>query len=156
MSTARVWRATPAEAGEVARLLVSFRDWMGRSEPSAGSVAASVGRLMGDPGTEYLLGAAGGPPAGVCQLRFRYGVWCAAEDCHLEDLYVADAARGSGLGRALVQAALDRAAARGCRRVELDCNEANPRAFALYGRMGFVSGGGDGARDVLLRRRLPA
>jgi ribosomal protein S18 acetylase RimI-like enzyme len=64
-------------------------------------------------------------------------VWTAAPDCWLEDLFVAEPARRSGLGAALVEAAIERARERGCRRVELDTNEDNAAALALYHRFGF-------------------
>ncbi len=151
----RVWRAAPEEAGEVARLLVAFRDWQDRSEPGDASFRASVERLIVREDTEYLLGATGqdAPAAGVAQLRFRYGVWWAAEDCWLEDLYVDDAVRGAGLGRALVEATFARATERGCRRVELDVNTENPPALALYRSLGFETGK-LGGQDLLMRRPL--
>jgi len=135
---------------------VAFREWMGRDSPSEKSLRAGVTRLLADPATEYLLGAveAGGQPAGVCQLRFRYGIWHAATDCWLEDLYVADKARRSGLGRALVRAAAGRARERGCARVELDVSESNPAALALYEDLGFATGKDPGSRDLLMRLSL--
>ncbi|HEX3317317.1 MAG TPA: GNAT family N-acetyltransferase [Solirubrobacteraceae bacterium] len=135
---ARAWVADVDEAAPVARLLVAFRDWYGRDWPSDNAFLASVERLMEDTRTEYLLGAPDddSPPAGVLQLRFRFSVWTAADDCWLEDLFVLEAARGAGIGSALIELALQRARARGCRRIELDTNEANP-AIALYERFGF-------------------
>ena len=152
-----VWRAEPEEARKVAGLLTEFRDWLGRNLPSDESFAASVARLILEPDTEFLLGAAapGEDPAGVCQLRFRFGVWHAAEDCWLEDLFVREAARRSGLGGALVGSAVARARERGCARVELDVNEANTAAIALYERFGFaVSTKSFAARDLLMRLPL--
>ncbi len=89
---------------------------------------------------EYILGgtAAGGEPQAVCQIRFRWSVWKTAEDCWLEDLYVREDARRGGLGRALVEAAVARAQARGCRRIELDVNEDNEAARRLYSACGFT------------------
>lgn len=141
----------------MAGLLVEFRDWQGRSEPPAQSFERDVARLIAEPGTEYLLAASapGAVPEGVCQLRFRYGVWHATEDCELEDLYVRADARRRGLGDALVAAALDRARERGCARVQLDVNEANPAALALYERHGFGTWSESfGGRDLLMRRAL--
>ena len=137
-------------------LLVEFRHWMGRETPSDESLHAGVERLIEDPQTEYLLAApaAGDRAMGVCQLRFRYGLWHEATDCWLEDLYVSDEARGAGLGRALVAAAVDRARARGCARVELDVSDANPPALALYAAAGFATGKDPGTRDLLMRLAL--
>jgi GNAT superfamily N-acetyltransferase len=137
--SAKVWLADPAEAELVAGLLAGFRDWYGRDTPTDGSILASVRELIGSPDTEFLLGAPepGAPPAGVVQLRFRHSVWMEAEDCWLEDLFVHRDARNAGLGGALVELALQRARARGCRRVELDTSEANDAALRLYHRFGF-------------------
>ena len=71
------------------------------------------------------------------QLRFRHSVWTGSDDAWLEDLYVRDASRGSGLGRALTEFAFERARVRGCFRIQLDVNEANPAAKALYESLGF-------------------
>lgn len=149
-----VWVAEADEAEAVARLLVGFRDHYGKDWPSANSMLASVERLIETRDTEYLLGAVDpdSPPAGVCQLRFRHSVWMAAEDCWLEDLYVAEEARGAGLGGALIELALERARARGCRRVELDTSEANEGARRLYARHGFSESAKSDppARDLFL------
>jgi len=151
---ARVWVAGPHETVEVARLLGLFRDWFGREVPDDQTLLSSVSRLIDDPATEYLLAAPAGPAAGVCQLRYRYGVWHSGEDCWLEDLFVEDAQRGTGLGAALLDAALERARARGARRVELDVNERNP-ARALYERRGFSSySDPPGGHNLLMRVAL--
>ena len=145
--------ATSEDAAEVARLIAGFRDWQGRAEPSDASIEASARRLLADPNTEYLLG--GDPPAGVLQLRFRHSVWTGTDDAHLEDLFVEADARGSGLGRELVEAALGRARERGCARIELDANEANEPALKLYRSVGFSSWSqAAGGNDLLMRRRL--
>ncbi len=153
-----VWVASPAEAETVAGLMTAFRDHLGYTWPSDNAFLAGVERLLEDRDTDFLLGApdADSPPAGVCQLRYRWGLWRAGVDCLLEDLFVAEAARGSGLGRALVEGAKARARERGARRMELDCNEANGAALALYASAGFVnaSSAHDGARDLYLRLHL--
>jgi ribosomal protein S18 acetylase RimI-like enzyme len=145
--------ATEKDAAEVARLMIGFRDWQGRASPDDASIRASVTRLLADPNTEYLLG--GEPPAGVLQLRFRHSVWTGTDDAHLEDLFVDAKARGSGLGRALVDAALERARDRGCARIELDANEANEPALELYRSVGFDSWSeAAGGNDLFMRLRL--
>ena len=137
--TPRVWVAEPAEAETVARLLIGFRDHLGVGWPSDNAFLAGVERLIEGDDALYLLGTPDddSPPAGVAQLRFRFGIWWAAEDALLEDLFVLDGARGSGLGRALADRAVQEARERGCRRVELDVNDNNAAALALYRSLGF-------------------
>ena len=134
------WTAGLGEAPLVAALLGEFRDWWGNREPSDEQMLASVRRIMSGGDGEYLLGATGRDrdPESVCQVRFRWSVWKTAEDCWLEDLYVREAARRGGLGRALVETAIARAKQRGCRRIELDVNEDNGAALALYRACGFT------------------
>jgi ribosomal protein S18 acetylase RimI-like enzyme len=152
----RVWRAKRHETPEVTRLLVAFRDHLHQKWPPDEAFLASVERLIDDPDTEYLLADAqpGESPAGVVQLRYRWSVWRDSEDCLLEDLFVDHAARRSGLGRALVEATVERACARGCRRIELDTAETNEAALALYHSMGFDNDAYEGGRALFLRRRL--
>jgi GNAT superfamily N-acetyltransferase len=144
---ARVWIAEPDEAEPVARLLAAFRSWYGSDWPSDNAFHASVERLIETRDTEYLLGAPhdDAPPAAVCQLRYRFSVWTAAEDCWLEDLFVAEEARGSGLGKAMVEAAFARARERGCRRIELDVDDKNAPARSLYESLGFAEKNGGSA-----------
>jgi ribosomal protein S18 acetylase RimI-like enzyme len=155
------WPARPEEAAEITRLMIAFRDWLGTTVPDDAAFAASVARLLEDQSTEFLLGrvASADPPSGVCQLRFRHSIWTSAPDCWLEDLYVEDAARGRGVGRALVVLAMERASARGARRIELDTNERNHGAIALYESLGFSSAskvhGRMRGRDLFMGRRLP-
>jgi ribosomal protein S18 acetylase RimI-like enzyme len=133
--------------------MIGFRNWWQREEPDDAAFEAGVARLLSDPNTEFLLG--GDPAVGVCQLRYRFAVWTGTEDCCLEDIFVEERARGSGLGRALAEAALERARVRGCARVELDVNDANAAALALYESLGFESWSDPpGGRNLLMRRRL--
>jgi ribosomal protein S18 acetylase RimI-like enzyme len=156
MSSSRAWLAGPDDAEAVAGLLVQFRNHMGRDWPSDNAFLASVERLMEDPSTEYLLAAGDddSPPAGVCQLRYRFGIWLAGVDCWLEDLYVSESARGAGLGAALVELAIDRARARDAKRIQLDVSDANAPALALYRRFGFETGKDPGTTDVFMGRKL--
>jgi ribosomal protein S18 acetylase RimI-like enzyme len=151
MPSARIAQA--ADADSVARLLVEFRDWIGRAEPDPDGVLASVRRLLDDPDAEFLI--AGDPLDAVCQLRYRHSVWTGTDDCVIEDVFVRERARRGGLGRVLVAAAIERARERACARIQLDTGEGNAPALALYRSFGFESGTGEpGGRDVMLRMRL--
>jgi GNAT superfamily N-acetyltransferase len=137
----RIWLAQSHEAAEVARLMIGFRDWWKRDWPPDAAWSHGVERMLADANTDFLLGAVdeGSPPAGVCALRYRFSLWMDAPDCCLEDVYVEEAARGKRLGEGLVLASLDRARERGCRRIELDVNDANAPARTLYESVGFSS-----------------
>ena len=131
MSDVRV--AGAEDATVVADLLIAFRDWIGYATPPDETVRSTVAKLIEDPNTLYLLAG----DVGLAQLRFRLSAWTGVEDCWLEDVFVSDDARGTGLGRALVEAAIERARARGCRRIELDVQEDNEHAIRLYEKCGF-------------------
>ena len=152
----KVWRAGSGEAETVARLIAEFGDWWGKNPMGVEEVRGSVERIMGGSDGEFLLGAESdeADAAGVCQVRFRWSVWKSAEDCWLEDLWVQEGARRSGLGRALVEAAVERARARGCKRIELDVNEDNAAALALYEACGFLLEPKGPGRTLFIGRRL--
>ena len=148
----RVWLAAENELDQAARLISEFRAHFGRAEPIDAEIREGVGRVARE-GGEFLLAAAGGAAVGVVQLRYRWSVWTSSEDAWIEDVFVSEDARGTGLGRALVEAAIERARERGCRRIELDVDADNDPALALYRSLGF----GDykaTAGSLLLGQRL--
>ena len=148
--------ARPGDEAEVTRLMAAFRDFYGDSEPPDELIGRVVGKLIGDDDTEFLL--AGTPALGVAQLRFRPSVWTGTDDAWLEDLFVLESARRKGVGRALVEACAERSRARGCKRLQLDTNETNTTALALYQRLGFVTAkrSEDRGRDLYLTHWLDA
>ncbi len=156
----RAWRAEQHEAETAAALLIAFRNHMGADWPSDNAFYAGVEKLLEDPNTVFLLAAADddSPPAGVLQMRFRFGIWKAATDAWIEDLYVREDARRQGLGDALLELAFELATERGCRRIELDTNEENAAALALYARHGFSTTSkaspAAAGRDLFLGRPL--
>jgi GNAT superfamily N-acetyltransferase len=60
--------------------------------------------------------------------------------CYLQDLFTSEAARGRGVGRALIDAVCRRALDVGCSRVYWHTHETNATAMALYDKVADKSG----------------
>lgn len=94
-------------------------------EPMHALVAESEGRLIGL--THYI---------------FHRNTLALAPTCYLQDLFTAPAARGKGVGRALIAGVHERAAAAGAMRVYWHTHETNTTAQRLYDavadRSGFI------------------
>jgi GNAT superfamily N-acetyltransferase len=60
--------------------------------------------------------------------------------CYLQDLFTVEAARGRGVGRALIEAVYERARAAGSSRVYWQTHETNATAMRLYDRIAEKSG----------------
>ncbi len=127
--------AGPADAGVVASLIGSFRDYLEGSTPTDEAIEEAVPGLIGDPNTEFLL--AGDPEVGFAQVRFRPSVWTGSDDAWLEDVFVLEEARGEGVGKLLAEGAVQRARKRGCGRIQLEANASNRQAVSLYEGIGF-------------------
>jgi ribosomal protein S18 acetylase RimI-like enzyme len=151
-----VWLAGEGDLDDVTALIAAFRDWWGKDVPPDERIRATARTLLQDDRTEFLLAATapGDDACGVCQLRYRLSVWTGADDCWLEDLYVHGGARRAGVGRALVAEAIERARARGCRRMELDVNEQNSDALAFYRSLGFTTEPKPPGRTLFVSRAL--
>ena len=138
MKTHRIAIAGHDDARCVADCLQGFAEWLGSSLPFDG-LLRDVARLIDDPDTEFFVAYdASRRCAGMLQQRYRFSLWLSAYEANIEDLFVQSWARGKGLGRALVEYALERAVERGCRRSVLDVTETNVVPLAMYERMGFT------------------
>ena len=73
-----------------------------------------------------------GRGVGMADCVIHATTWSRQPTCYLEDLFVAPAARGKDLGRALLGAVKEQAAARGAGRVYWHTQQYNGRARSLY------------------------
>jgi ribosomal-protein-alanine N-acetyltransferase len=83
----------------------------------------------------YVARTAGWVVAGYCS------AWLIADELHINNLAVRPECRRGGVGRALVEHALDAAAREGARRATLEVRRSNAPALRLYERLGFKAAG---------------
>jgi GNAT superfamily N-acetyltransferase len=91
----------------------------------------------------FLLGAyVDGKLTGFVQYLFHRSTWTPESYCYLQDLFVAEGARGLGLGRALIEAVYEKARAAGANRVHWLTHSTNTQARTLYDQvadnLGFI------------------
>jgi GNAT superfamily N-acetyltransferase len=72
---------------------------------------------------------------GLVHSIYHRSAWTTGDDCYLQDLFVADDARGGGIGRALIEHVYADAKRRGSPRVYWQTHESNHRAMQLYDRI---------------------
>jgi GNAT superfamily N-acetyltransferase len=93
------------------------------SEPMGGFVAECDGKLIG-----------------IVHWVIHRSTWNIKDICYLQDLFTAPEARGTGAGRALIEAVKQMARAKGCFRVYWQTHESNIQAQALYDKVAEKSG----------------
>jgi ribosomal protein S18 acetylase RimI-like enzyme len=145
--------ASPEDAEVIGELLDAFNREFGEPTPGAPWLANRIVELLAQD-TLVLLGGSG--PDGLAVLRFRPGIWSAALECYLAELYVKPELRGQGIGRALMQAVLIAARERGADHIDLGTSEADKAARALYESLGFINRerGPDGPITYFYEREL--
>jgi GNAT superfamily N-acetyltransferase len=152
--SAEVRRGDVADAEAIGRLLHDFNTEFGEPTPRPAALARRVTELLTAGELTVLL--AGRPPRGLAVLRFRPALWKDALDAYLEELYVVPERRGQGLGRALMEAAIELARSQGAADMHLGTSEGDVAARALYESLGFSNRGGrpDGPVEYFYEREL--
>ena len=80
-----------------------------------------------------------GQVVGLLTASHRWTLWHAGPCALIEELVVDKGVRGQGVGRALIQAAIEWAEAQACSEVEVSTEMDNTAAQAFYRRLGFES-----------------
>jgi ribosomal protein S18 acetylase RimI-like enzyme len=130
-------RAGVEDAADVARLLHDFNTEYDDPTPPVEVLAERVRELLAGEGIVALL--AGGEPLGIALFRVRPSLWSSAADVYLEELYVVPGHRGRGIGRALLEAAMEAAREAGADHFELTTGETDAAARALYESCGMTN-----------------
>ena len=151
---AAVRRAGPADAEAIGRLLHDFNTEYDEFTPGPEKLAERMRELLAEGRTTVILGGEG--PDGLAVLRFRPSIWTEGLECYLAELYVAPDRRGRGLGRAVLEAALDAAREQGADHIDLGTSEDDVAARALYESFGFSNREGkpDGSVNFFYEREL--
>jgi ribosomal protein S18 acetylase RimI-like enzyme len=150
-----VRRAELSDAEVIGRLLHDFNTEFDEHSPGRGPLAERARELLAAGEITVLLGG-GDDPQGLAVLRFRPAIWTNALECYLAELYVVPDRRGRGLGRALMEAAIELARREGANYMDLGTAEDDVAARALYESLGFDNRGGrpDGPVNYFYEREL--
>ena len=138
----------------IGRLLHDFNREFDEPAPSPSVLAERLRTLLSGGDTFVLL--AGYGPDGVAVLRYRPAIWSSGLECYLAELYVVPRLRRTGIGRALMNAALHEARQRGVDTMDIGVDEPDEAARSLYESLGFSnrSGGPDGPVMYVYEREL--
>lgn len=111
------------------------------SEVDASVITATFERLLAnEDGMAGLVAVdESGVVVGLANLVFHRSTWSPTWYCYLEDLYVDPEVRGTGAGRALIEATYAEADARGASRTYWATQQKNATARQLYDRIGVLT-----------------
>jgi ribosomal protein S18 acetylase RimI-like enzyme len=129
--------AGPADAESIGRLLHDFNREFDEPTPAPSALADRVRLLLGVGAITILMGGTG--PDGLAVLRYRAGLWSEALECTVAELYVVPDRRGQGLGRALMESAIEQARGLGADYMDLGTSEDDVVARKLYESLGFTN-----------------
>jgi ribosomal protein S18 acetylase RimI-like enzyme len=132
-----VRRAGSADAEAIGRLLHDFSTEFDDYTPGPEKFARRLRELI--EADEAMVLLVGDGPDGMAILRFRPSLYSEKLESYLAELYVVPDRRGNGLGRALMEAALEEARARGADHIDLGTSEDDVAARALYEKLGFTN-----------------
>jgi GNAT superfamily N-acetyltransferase len=100
--------------------------------------ATHFARLLGDDPQDFhgLIAEVDGAPVGLAHYLFHRTGWSVENVCYLQDLYADPEVRGTGVGRALIEAVYAAADAAGAPQVYWMTQDFNATARRLYDRIG--------------------
>jgi GNAT superfamily N-acetyltransferase len=139
-----VRRVAPADLAAWRTLWDGYNAFYGREGPTALAEAVTMttwARFFdGHEPVHGLVAERGGTLVGLAHYIFHRSTTQIGPICYLQDLFTAPRARGGGIGRALISAVYEAAAAGGARRVYWQTHESNVIAQSLYDKVSVRSG----------------
>ena len=139
-STALIRPLRPEDQADWRRLWTAYLAFYKTSVPED-VYTSTFARLLGDDPQDFsaLVAEGNGKLLGLTHYLFHRHAWKIERVCYLQDLYVDPAARGTGLGRALIEAVYTRADAAGAPAVYWLTQDFNAEARQLYDRIAQVT-----------------
>lgn len=134
----QVHRVTAAEAAAAAPLFAAYREFYGAPYDEPSALAWLHDRLSRDESVVLVARRGDDDPVGLCQLYRGFSSVGLRPAWILNDLYVAEAARGTGAAALLLTAAEDVAREAGCVALTLETRRTNLTAQRLYRRSGWL------------------
>ena len=136
-------RATGEDLDAIVRMLANDPLGAAResdSKPLPESYRSAFEAITGDRNNELVVACLGEVVVGVLQITFiPYLTYRGGWRALIEGVRVDEGARGSGVGRALLEWAIARARERGCHLVQLTTDKTRSEARAFYEKLGFAA-----------------
>ena len=133
----------PVETGDKPAWVPLWRDYLAFYETTLPDTVYDVtfARLTSaaHPDQNGLIALRNGRAVGVVHYIYHPHNWREEKVCYLQDLFAAPTARGTGVGRALIEAVYARADADGCPSVYWLTQDFNAQARKLYDRIGTLT-----------------
>jgi GNAT superfamily N-acetyltransferase len=140
MSRLNIRPATDTDVPQILTFIRELADYEKMPEEVMATEETLRMTLFGErPYAEVLIGEVDGTPAGFALFFHNYSTWLAKPGIYLEDLYVSPAARGVGLGKALLVNLARLAVERNCGRLEWSVLDWNEPAIQFYRSLGAIS-----------------
>lgn len=135
----RIERATSADIPELGDLLAVLFSQEVEFTPDAQAQRRGLARIIDDAEIgSVLVARQDGRVVGMVTLLFTVSTALGERAAWLEDMIVAPASRGRGIGTALLSEAIAFARAQSCQRITLLTDQQNEAAQRFYAKQGFV------------------
>lgn len=133
--------AVPADIPLILSLIRELAEYEKAPEQAVATPELIQRHLYGDglgrgPTAECVIGEVDGQPQGFAVFFHNFSTWLGRPGMYLEDLFVRPAARGKGLGKALLAHVAGIAKGRGCQRYEWAVLDWNTPALEFYRGLG--------------------
>ncbi|GLK88142.1 GNAT family N-acetyltransferase [Pseudomonas turukhanskensis] len=137
MSRIQLRNATPDDVSLILSLIHELAVYEKLSDQAVATPEDLTTNLFGPrPFAEVLIGELDGEPQGFALFFPNFSTFLGKPGIYLEDLYVREHARSSGLGKALLARLAQLAVQRGCGRLEWSVLDWNEPALGFYRRLG--------------------